>query len=65
MKKVCLKFSLKNYCESLTLSKLCASIFNSHQLNVHACVSSAETDNELLSCVGGYHIYYTPFEIRA
>ena len=38
-----------------------ASIFNRLQLNVYACISSGVMNNEMLSCVHGYHIkfYYS------
>ena len=54
-------FVLKYFHESLTLRILRALVFNRLQLNTHACVSSRVMDDEMLSCVHGYHIYYTPF----
>ena len=36
-----------------------ASIVNGLQLNAHTCVSSRVTDDKMLSCVHGYHIYYS------
>ena len=55
-------FVLKEFHESLTPRILRASIFNRFQLSTHACVLSRVMDNEMLSCVRGYHIYYTYLE---
>ena len=54
-------FVLKEFHESLTLRVLHALIFSRFRLSMHACVLSRVMDNEMLSCVRGYHIYYTSY----
>ena len=54
-------FVVKEFDESLTLRILHASIFNRFQLSKHACVLSRVMYDEMLSCVRGYHIYYTSY----
>ena len=57
-------FVVKNFRESPTQRIVRLLIFSRLQSNAHACVLRTVMDDEMLSCVHGYHIY-TTFGIRA